>query len=89
MLEWKSSRENGIAFWNVYRIQNGVKERLNELPLPAGLNTGSGMNYMFVDYRTGSYYSLEALTGEGFPSSVAATSIQSVLKDPRSNDRED
>lgn len=89
LLEWKSSRENGVAFWNVYRIQNGVKERLNELPLPAGLNTGSGMNYMFVDYRTGSYYSLEALTGEGFSSSVAATSIQSGRKDPRSNDRED
>jgi len=72
-LEWKTSRENGVAFWNLYRVQNGAKERLNALPIPATLDSSSGLNYVFMDHTTDAFYSLEAITAEGFPSPVATT----------------
>ena len=75
-LEWKTSRENGVAFWNLYRTQNGTKERLNSLPIPASIDSPSGLNYMFIDYTAGNFYSLEAVTGEGFPSVVATAGTQ-------------
>ncbi|MGH9856498.1 MAG: hypothetical protein ACRD4B_01520, partial [Acidobacteriota bacterium] len=81
LLEWKTTKENGVAFWNLYRVQDGVKERLNALPLPASVDSPSGLHYMFVDYTTGAFYLLEALTGEGFPSPVATTKMISIRKD--------
>ena len=77
LLEWKTTLENGVAFWNIYRIQNGAKERLNALPLPASVDSPAGLHYMFLDHMQGAAYSLEALTVEGFPSPVASTSTQS------------
>ena len=72
-LEWKTTRENGVAFWNLYRISNGTKERLNALPIPASIDSPMGLHYIFIDYANGAFYSLEAITGEGFPSTIAVT----------------
>ena len=77
LLEWKTAQEKGVAFWNLYRIQNGMKERLNALPLPASVDSPGGLLYMFVDHATASLYSLEALTTEGFPSPIATAVTQS------------
>jgi hypothetical protein len=74
-LEWKTARENGVAFWNLYRISNIGKERLNSFPIPASIDSRTGVHYMFVDSASGAFYSLEAITGEGFPSPVATTEL--------------
>ena len=75
-VEWKTARENGVAFWNLYRISNGDKERLNSFPIPASIDSQTGVHYMFVDSASGAFYSLEAITGEGFPSPVATTELE-------------
>jgi hypothetical protein len=75
-LEWKTARENGVAFWNLYRISIGGKERLNSFPIPASIDSQTGVHYMFVDSASGAFYSLEAITGEGFPSPVATTELE-------------
>ena len=78
-LEWKTARENGVAFWNLYRISNGAKERLNALPIPASVDSPTGLHYIFIDYAKGAFYSLEAITGEGFPSPVAVTTTTGAI----------
>ena len=75
-LEWKTARENGVAFWNLYRISNGDKERLNSFPIPASIDSQTGVHYVFVDSTSSAFYSLEAITGEGFPSPVATTELE-------------
>jgi hypothetical protein len=87
-LEWKTTRENGVAFWNLYRISNGARERLNALPIPASIDSPTGLSYMFVDYTAGAFYSLEAITGEGFPGFVATTVTGSNRTDPE-DDQQD
>jgi hypothetical protein len=74
-LEWKTARENGVAFWNLYRVTNGSKERLNAFPIPASIDSSTGVHYIFMDSVNGAFYSLEALTGEGFQSSIATTEL--------------
>jgi hypothetical protein len=85
-LEWKTSRESGVAFWNLYRVRNGTKELLNAMPIPAAVDSRTGLHYMFVDYTSGGFYSLEAITGEGFPSTVATTATE-FKRNHRANDR--
>jgi hypothetical protein len=75
-VEWKTARENGVAFWNLYRISNADKERLNSFPIPASIDSRTGVHYVFVDSASGAFYSLEAITGEGFPSPVATTELE-------------
>ena len=87
-LEWKTARENGVAFWNLYRIQNGTKERLNAMPIPASVDSPEGLNYVFFDHSNGSLYSLEAITGEGFPSSMGLASTNSPPQNRRSDLRD-
>ena len=68
LIEWKTARENGVAFWNIYRVSNGQKEKLNVFPIPASIQSNEGIHYMFYDSSSSSFYSLEAITSEGFPS---------------------
>jgi hypothetical protein len=72
-IEWKTARENGVAFWNLYRIQNGQKMRLNDFPIPAAIESEEGIHYMFLDSAGGNYYTLEAITQEGFQSRCAGS----------------
>ncbi|MCI0602866.1 hypothetical protein L0156_07610 [bacterium] len=75
-LEWKTASENGVAFWNLYRISNDAKERLNSFPIPASIDSQTGVHYVFVDSESGAAYFLEAITGEGIPSPVARTRLE-------------
>ena len=68
LIEWKTARENGVAFWNIYRVGDGQKEKLNVFPIPASIQSDEGIHYMFYDSSSSSFYSLEAITSEGFPS---------------------
>lgn len=70
-IEWKTSRENGVAFWNLYRQADGKKELLNAFPIPASINSDEGIHYLYVDYTAASFYTLEAVTSEGFQSPLA------------------
>ena len=70
-IEWKTSRENGVAFWNLYRMNGGKKERLNQLPIPAAVQSRDGIHYLYFDASAAAFYSLEALTGEGLPGVLA------------------
>jgi hypothetical protein len=70
-IEWKTSRENGVAFWNLYRVKGGNRERLNEFPIPASIESDEGVHYIFLDSSAGAIYSLEAITSEGFSSPLA------------------
>ncbi|HSE42343.1 MAG TPA: hypothetical protein VLH08_16375, partial [Acidobacteriota bacterium] len=68
LIEWKTARENGVAFWNLYRVRDGQKEKLNAFPIPASIQSEEGIHYIFYDSSSSSFYSLEAITSEGFPS---------------------
>lgn len=70
-IEWKTAKENGVAFWNLYRVQGGTRERLNEFPIPASIQSDEGVHYIFLDSSAGAIYSLEAITSEGFSSPLA------------------
>ncbi len=70
-IEWRTSRENGVAFWNLYRIHGGKKERLNLFPIPASIQSDEGLHYLYFDAPGATFYSLEALTGEGLPGVLA------------------
>jgi hypothetical protein len=70
-IEWKTIKENGVAFWNLYRVQGEQKERLNEFPIPASIQSDEGVHYLFLDSSAGAIYSLEAITSEGFASPFA------------------
>jgi len=70
-LEWKTSRENGVAFWNLYRLHGGKKERLNLFPIPASVQSDEGLHYLYFDTPGAAFYSLEALTAEGLPGMLA------------------
>ncbi len=74
-LEWKTAKENGVAFWNLYRIQQGTREKMNSFPIPASIDSTTGVYYMYVDSANGAFYSLEAITSEGFPGSAATTEL--------------
>ncbi|HSP07138.1 MAG TPA: hypothetical protein VLR94_08165, partial [Acidobacteriota bacterium] len=41
-IEWKTSREDGVAFWNLYRVEGGKKELLNDFPIPATVQSREG-----------------------------------------------
>jgi hypothetical protein len=68
LIEWKTARENGVAFWNLYRVQDGQKQRLNDFPIPASIESTEGIHYIFFDSESSAFYSLEAITSEGFAS---------------------
>jgi hypothetical protein len=70
-IEWKTAKENGVAFWNLYRVQRGTRERLNQFPIPASIQSDEGIHYIFLDSSAGAIYSLEAITSEGFASPLA------------------
>ncbi len=70
-IEWKTSRENGVAFWNLYRVHGGKRERLNLFPIPASVQSDEGLHYLYFDTPGAVFYSLEALTGEGLPAMLA------------------
>lgn len=70
-IEWKTAKENGVAFWNLYRVQGGTRERLNQFPIPASIQSDEGVHYIFLDSSAGAIYSLEAITSEGFTSPLA------------------
>lgn len=72
-IEWKTARENGVAFWNLYRVQNGQKVRLNDFPIPAAIHSDEGIHYLYLDSTGGNYYTLEAITQEGFQSRCAGS----------------
>lgn len=73
LIEWKTSRENGVAFWNLYRVKDGQKERLNDFPIPASIESRQGVHYIFYDSSSSAFYSLEAITSEGFPSPLGSS----------------
>lgn len=70
-IEWKTTKEEGVAFWNVYRLDGGRKELLNDFPIPAAVRSDEGVHYMWFDSSDASFYSLEAITSEGFASPLA------------------
>ena len=72
-IEWKTAKENGVAFWNLYKIRNGQKQLLNAFPIPASINSEEGIRYLFVDTSGSAFYSLEAVTSEGFQSSLTGS----------------
>ncbi|HET6266930.1 MAG TPA: hypothetical protein VFG11_04365 [Acidobacteriota bacterium] len=69
-VEWKTARENGVAFWNLYRMQNGRKYQVNSYPIPATVNSEEGIHYLFLDSTAGALYWLEAVTDQGLPSAL-------------------
>lgn len=69
-IEWKTARENGVAFWNLYRVEDGKKLLLNDFPIPATIQS-EGARYMYIDSTGGAFYTLEAITNEGFASPFA------------------
>jgi hypothetical protein len=73
LIEWKTARENGVAFWNLYRVRDGQKEKLNSFPIPASIQSNEGIHYIFYDSSSSSFYSLEAITSEGFPSPLGTS----------------
>lgn len=72
-VEWKTTREDGVAFWNVYRVQDGKKTRVNDFPIPATIDSDQGIHYLFLDSSAGAMYWLEAITEQGLPSTLAST----------------
>lgn len=70
-IEWKTAKEEGVAFWNLYRLEDGRKELLNDFPIPAAVRSDEGVHYMYFDSSDASFYSLEAITSEGFASPLA------------------
>lgn len=72
-VEWKTNRENGVAFWNLYRSQNGRRIRVNDFPIPATIDSDQGIHYLFLDSSAGALYWLEAITEQGLPSELAIT----------------
>ncbi len=72
-IEWKTAKENGVAFWNLYKIRNGQKQLLNAFPIPASVNSEEGIRYLFIDTSGSAFYSLEAVTSDGFQSSMAGS----------------
>jgi hypothetical protein len=70
-IEWKTSKENGVAFWNLYSIRNGQKQLLNDFPIPASIQSDEGIHYLYFDTSAGALYSLEAITSDGFRSPLA------------------
>lgn len=74
-LEWKTSRENGVAFWNLYRIRDGKKEQLNYFPIPGTVQSQEGIRYVFFDESGSGYYTLEAITADGFPGRAGGAQI--------------
>jgi hypothetical protein len=73
LIEWKTARENGVAFWNLYKVRDGQKEKLNAFPIPASIQSNEGIHYIFYDSSSSSFYSLEAITSEGFPSPLGTS----------------
>ena len=71
-VEWKTSKEDGVAFWNLYRSQNGRRVRVNLFPIPATIDSNQGIHYLFLDSSAGALYWLEAITEQGLPSELAA-----------------
>ncbi|HSP06315.1 MAG TPA: hypothetical protein VLR94_04015, partial [Acidobacteriota bacterium] len=74
-IEWKTSREDGVAFWNLYRVEGGKKELLNDFPIPAAIQSREGIHYMYVDSSDAAFYSLEAITSEGCTSPLATAEM--------------
>lgn len=72
-VEWKTTREDGVAFWNVYRVQDGKKSRVNDFPIPATIDSDQGIHYLFLDSSAGAMYWLEAITEQGLPATLATT----------------
>jgi hypothetical protein len=72
-IEWKTARENGVAFWNLYRVQDGQKEKLNDFPIPASIESSEGVHYIFFDSESSAFYSLEAITSDGFASPLGGS----------------
>jgi hypothetical protein len=72
-IEWKTTRENGVAFWNLYRVQDGQKQRLNDFPIPASIESSEGVHYIFFDSESSAFYSLEAITSDGFASPLGGS----------------
>ena len=72
-IEWKTAKEDGVAFWNLYRIERGSKVLLNEFPIPASIDSQEGVHYLYFDNSDGAFYSLEAITSDGFASPFAAS----------------
>lgn len=74
-IEWKTAKENGVAFWNLYRVMDGQKERLNDFPIPAAISSEEGIHYLFLDSTGGTFYTLEAITKDGFQSQCAGSEM--------------
>lgn len=72
-IEWKTTRENGVAFWNLYRVHDGQKQRLNDFPIPASIESSEGVHYIFFDSESSAFYSLEAITSDGFASPLSSS----------------
>lgn len=70
-IEWKTAREDGVAFWNLYRVEQGKKVLLTDFPIPATIQSQEGTHYLYIDSSAGVFYSLEAITSEGFASPFA------------------
>lgn len=70
-IEWKTAKEDGVAFWNLYRLEGGRKQLLNDFPIPAAVQSDEGVHYMYFDSSDASFYSLEAITSEGLASPLA------------------
>lgn len=73
LIEWKTTQENGVAFWNLYRVQEGQKQRLNDFPIPASIESREGIHYIFFDSASSAFYSLEAITSDGFASPLGSS----------------
>ncbi|PWT93959.1 MAG: hypothetical protein C5B54_00965 [Acidobacteria bacterium] len=71
-IEWKTSREDGVAFWNLYRLDHGTRQLLNDFPIPASINSEQGVHYLYLDSSDGAFYSLEAITADGLASPFAS-----------------
>lgn len=71
-IEWRTVREDGVAFWNLYKSQDGKRVKVNEFPIPATIDSNEGIHYLFLDSSASAMYWLEAITPEGFSSSIAA-----------------
>ena len=70
-IEWKTIQENGVAYWNLYRMEKGQKVQINAFPIPGTIHSQEGLHYFFLDDSDASSYSLEAVTSEGFKSPLA------------------
>ncbi|HEY4492468.1 MAG TPA: hypothetical protein VI958_10755 [Acidobacteriota bacterium] len=70
-IEWKTQKESGVSFWNLYRVQQGKKTLVNAIPIPARIHSHEALHYLYIDAPGATSYVLEAVTEQGLPGALA------------------